>query len=110
MADALDARVDSLYRVVKGRVRWDNLVPTCLDLAQELEQMTELRGADRLKLLQTTLRHALKESDLSNDEKEKVLFTIDTVLPIVMQAAILASKSPIVRRVQESCCGFWTKK
>lgn len=103
MSAELDARVDGLYRLVKGRIDWSNLIPTCLELGQELEQMTELRGADRLKVLQSTLRHALKESDLSNDEKETVLFTIETVVPVAMQAAVLASKSPL-SAVQAVCC------
>jgi hypothetical protein len=106
----VDARVDALYRVVKGRINWDNLIPTCLELAQELEQMTHLRGKERLDLLMKTLKHALKESTLEAEEKEKILFFIDTVVPIAMQAAILASKSPIVNQVASACWGFCTKK
>ncbi len=106
----VDARIDALYRVVKGRINWDNLIPTCLELAQELEQMTHLRGKERLDLLMKTLKHALKESTLEAEEKEKILFFIDTVVPIAMQAAILASKSPIVNQVASACWGFCTKK
>lgn len=106
----VDARIDALYRVVKGRINWDNLIPTCLELAQELEQMTHLRGKERLDLLLKTLKHALKESTLEAEEKEKSLFFIDTVVPIAMQAAILASKSPIVNQVASVCWGFCMKK
>lgn len=91
----LDAQVDSLYRVVKGRIDWDNLIPTCLDLARELEGMTHLRGKDRLDLLQRTLKFALKDSDKSADDKEQILHTIDTVVPFAIQAAVLATKIPI---------------
>ena len=105
----LDARIDGLYRVVKGRINWDNLIPTCIEVARELEGMTHLRGAERLELLQKTLRHALKESDKCAEEKEKILFFIDTVVPIAMQAAILASKSPIVNKVATACWGFCVK-
>ena len=80
---------------MKGRIDWDNLVPISLDIARELEGQTHLRGKDRLDLLQKTLRFALKDSDKSVLEKEQVLHTIDTVLPVAMQAAILATKSPI---------------
>jgi len=110
MSETLDARIDGLYRVVKGRIDWSNLIPTCLELATELEQMTELRGSERLTLLQSTLRHALRESELSTEEKESVLHTIDTVVPIAMQAAILASKSPVLSQLQASCCAVWMKK
>jgi hypothetical protein len=110
MSDAVDARIDALYRVVKGRIDWSNLIPTCLEIAKELEQMTELRGSERLDLLQATLRHALKESELTKEEKDSVLNTIDTVVPIAMQAAILASKSPVLSQLQATCCAVWMKK
>lgn len=96
----LDALVDSLYRTVKGRIQWDNLVPTCLELARELESQTQLRGKERLELLQKTLRFALKEAeDLSDLAKEEILHTIDTVVPVAMQAAVLSSKLPIAPQI-----------
>lgn len=101
----LDAQVDGLYRIVKGRIDWDNLIPTCLELARELEGLTHLRGKERLDLLQKTLRFALKDSDKSAEEKERILHTIDTVVPVAMQAATLASKVPI--RFQVPHC--WKK-
>lgn len=104
--DLIDVQVDILYRVVKGRINWDNLIPTCLELARELEQLTHLKGKQRLELLQKTLRFGLKESGLSSDEKERTLFVIDTVVPLAMQAAILASKVPIVAQTV-GCC--WKK-
>lgn len=104
----LDTRVDGLYRIVKGRISWDNLIPTCLEVAQELEQMDDIKGPERLDLLQKTLRFAVGDSDMEADKKEKVLFFINSVLPIAMQAAILASKSPVLRQVQATCCGCWT--
>jgi hypothetical protein len=101
----MDAQVDALYRVVKGRIDWDNLVPTCLELARELEGLTHLRGKERLDLLQKTLRVALKETDKALEEKEQILHTIDSVVPMAMQAATLASKVPIA--VQLPTC--WKK-
>lgn len=107
----IDPRIDALYRTVKGRVGWDNLIPTCLELAQELEGMTQLRGPERLDLLQKTLRLALKESDQSPEEKERLLFFIETVVPIAMQAAVLASKHPILNQVVSTgCWGLCMKK
>ena len=103
----MDPRIDGLYRLVKGRVDWNNLVPTCLELAQELEQMTDLKGPQRLELLQKTLRFALHDSDLPKDKKETYSFVIMTVIPVVMQAAIAASKSPIVNALQKKCCGWY---
>ena len=106
----LDAQVDGLYRLVKGRVNWDNLIPTCIEVARELENMTHLRGPERLDLLLKTLKHALRESDKSAEEKERILFVIDTVIPVAMQAAILASKNPIVNQVVSGCWSFCAKK
>lgn len=91
----LDAQVDALYRTIKGRIDWDNLIPTCLEIARELEGMTHLRGKERLDLLQKTLRFALKDSDKAAEEKERILHTIDTVVPVAMQAAVLATKLPL---------------
>ena len=102
----LDTRVDGLYGLVKGRVNWDNMIPTCLEVAQELEQMSQLKGAQKLDLLQKTMRFALREADLPKEKKENLSFFINTVLPIAMQAAILASKVPI-KSVAQSCC--WKK-
>lgn len=111
MQDAVvDAQIDGLYRLIKGRVKWDNLVPTCIEVARELENMTHLRGPERLELLQKTLKYALKESDHSVEEKEGYLYVIEKIVPVMMQAAILASKSPIVAQVASTCCGFCWKK
>jgi hypothetical protein len=106
MHTALDTRVDGLYRLVKGRVDWDNLVPTCLEVARELEEMRELKGPQRLELLQKTLRFALRETDFPKEKKETLSFVINSVVPVMMQAAIMASKLPIRATVQ-SCC--WKK-
>ena len=109
-----DARVDALYRVIRGSLNWDNLVPTLLEAAKELEAIPDLKGSEKLDLLQKTLKHALKLSSMSAEEKEKALYWIDTVVPVAMQAAIMASKSPVVaaisRHVDAVCIGCWTKK
>ena len=110
MNDAVvDAQIDGLYRLIKGRINWDNVVPTCMEVARELENMTHLRGAERLDLLQKTLKLALKESDVSIDEKEGYLYVIEKIVPVVMQAAVLASKSPIVAQVTSFCGICWKK-
>lgn len=109
-----DARMDAILRVVDGKINWDNIVPTLLEAAAELEAMPGLKGSEKLDLLKKALKHALKASDKSAEEKESILHTIDTVVPIVMQAAMMASKSPIVRaavaQVEAVCIGCWTKK
>lgn len=104
MRDAeMDAQVDGLYRLVKGRIQWDNLIPTVMEIAQELEGMTHLKGQQRLELLQKTLRFAVADSkDIPADKKDEVLVFVNTVLPVVMQAAVLASKVPI-KAVAQSC-------
>jgi hypothetical protein len=106
----LDAQVDVLYKVVKGKIDWSNLIPVCLELAQEVENMTHLKGAQRLELLQKTLRYAVDDAGLDDSAKSIAVVFIDTVLPVVMQAAVLASKSPIAAKIQSSCCCFSRKK
>jgi len=108
-----DARIDGLYRVIQGKINWDNLVPTLLEAGKELEAMPGLKGSEKLDLLQKTLKHALKVSDKTDVEKEQILHYIDTVVPIAMQAATMASKNPLVNavadQVQAVCIGCWTK-
>ena len=108
-----DARIDGLFRVIQGKINWDNLVPTLLEAGKELEAMPGLKGSEKLDLLQKTLKHALKVSDKSDVEKEQILHYIDTVVPIAMQAATMASKNPLVNavadQVQAVCIGCWTK-
>jgi hypothetical protein len=103
-ADMLDVRVDGLYRLVKGRINWDNLVPTVLEVARELQQFPGLKGAEKLDILLKTLKFALKDSSLSAEEKEKTLYVIDTVVPLVVAAAKMASKFPIQRVSWKKCC------
>ena len=103
----LDPNVNALYAAFKGRINWDNVIPTCIEMARELEQMTHMKGAQRLELLQETLRYAVKDSNMPEPQKDATLYMIDTVVPLAMQAAILASKVPI-RRIQSVCC--WKMK
>lgn len=110
---ALDARVDGIYRALKGRISLDNLIPSCIEVAKEIENIGQIPGKEKLELLQKVLRQAVKESDKSVEEKEQVLHTIETVVPMVVQAAILASKSPVAAQVQEvlvTCCMPKAKK
>lgn len=108
-ATVMDARVDGIYRVVKGKLNLDNLIPSCLELAQEIEGIAELKGKEKLDLLQKVLKQAVKESNKTIEEKEQILHTIDTVVPMIVQAAILASKHPVAAQVHAACVGCWAK-
>lgn len=101
----LDAQIDGLYKIVKGRIEWNNPIPACLEVARELENMTHLKGHQRLELLQKTMRFAANDADsgLDDETKKIALVFVDDALPIVMNAVILASKSPIVSQVQSAC-------
>ena len=110
---ALDAQVDGIYRVLKGRINMDNLIPSCIEVAKEIENLGTLHGKEKLDLLQKVLKQALKDSDKSVEEKEQILHTIETIVPMVVQAAVLASKNPVVAQVQEvmvTCCVPKVKK
>lgn len=102
-----DARIDAVFRVIEGKIKWENLVPTVLEAAKELEAIPGLKGSERLDLLQKVLKHAMKKSDLTITEKEGVLYTIETIVPVIAQAVVLASKSPIVAQVKAVCVGCW---
>ena len=101
----LDERVDGIYRALGGKIQWGNLVPTCIEVAKEIEGIEGLHGPEKLDLLQKVLRHALGKTDKSETEKEGLLLLINSVLPLVVQAAILASKNPVVAQVKTACMG-----
>lgn len=110
LRSAEDPRVNAIYSLIKGKISLLTIVPTCLEVAQEVEQMSGLKGPQKLELLQDVLRLAVAESKYTPVVKEELLHSIDTLVPVVVQAAILASKSPILKKVQETCVGcFWTK-
>jgi hypothetical protein len=102
---AVDAQVDVIYRCCKTQINLDTLIPTCLAIASEVQGCSQLRGKEKLVILQKVLRHAVHESKKSVEEKEQLVHVINTVVPLVIQAAILASKSPIVSHVQKACVG-----
>ena len=104
-----DPRVNAIYSVVKGKISLLTIVPTCIEVAQEVEQISGLKGKQKLELLQDVLRLSVSESKHTAVVKEELLHSIDTLVPLVVQAAILASKMPILKRVQETCVGCWTK-
>jgi hypothetical protein len=106
---AVDDQADAIYRVLKGRISLDSLIPTCLEVAREVENLIGVKGPEKLRILQSVLRQAVQDSSKSEEEKETILRVVDTVVPIAVQAAILASKSPIVAQVQTACVGCWTK-
>jgi hypothetical protein len=103
-AELVDVRVDGLYRLIKGRVNWDNLIPTVLEVARELQQFPGLKGPEKLDVLLKTLKFALKDSSIPDVEKERILHTIDTVVPLIVAAAKVASKFPIQRISSKKCC------
>ena len=83
-SNPLHATKDAVYNALKGKLDLNNLVGSSIQVAKEVEQSTE--------------------------EKEALYFTVDRVVPVIVEAAILASKSPIlIRQVQAVCCGCWTK-
>lgn len=106
---AMDARVDGIYRVLKGRIDMENLIPTCIEVAQEIEKLGHVKGSEKLDILQKVLRQALRESGRPVEEQAEILRTIDTLVPIIVQAAILASKHPIAAQVHAACVGCWAK-
>lgn len=105
----LDARIDTIYRLLRGRIDWANLAPSLVEAAYALEQISDIRGSERLDILQRALKHALKEADMPAEEKERLLFVIDTIVPLMVQSAILASKTPIVSKALQAGCFCWKK-
>lgn len=109
-SNPLHATKDNVYNALKGKLDLNNLVGSTIQVAKEIEQIANLKGKEKLELLQSILRICIHDSDKSSEEKEALYFTVDRVVPVVVEAAILASKSPIlIRQVKAVCCGCWTK-
>ncbi len=104
-----DVRVLEVYRAVRDSIDLDAIIPSCLAIAKEVEGLKGLKGPEKLQTLQRVLHHAVRCSLKSPEEKEAIVRMIDTVVPFAIQAAILATKSPIVAQVQSTCIGCWTK-
>ena len=96
-------RTQSVFAVVKNDIDWSNPVPACLRMAQVLENITTFKGPQKLKLLQDALKFGLSEASIDHETKKNVLVFIDNTLPTIMQAAILASKQPIVAHALRTC-------
>lgn len=106
----VDARIDDIYAVCEGRIDWNNMVPTVIAVATEVEQLKNMKGPEKLEIVQKVIRLAMKKSDLSAEKKEMILHYVDTIVPIIAQAAIWASKNPIAQEVKAVCIGCWTRK
>lgn len=100
-----EAHIHRLLVLFNSAVDWDNLVPSCLAIAQELENDSKLTGAEKLATLQEVLRVLLKKAEMPEDKKEDIARHIGMTVPIVMKAAMLASKAPIVNQAVKTC---WT--
>jgi len=110
-SNPLHATKDTVYNALKGKLDLSNLVGSTIQVAKEIEQIEKLKGKEKLELLQSILRICIHDSNKSPEEKEALYFTVDRVVPVIVESAILASKSPIVlRQVKAVCCGCWTKK
>jgi hypothetical protein len=93
-----------------GKIDLDRIIPSCIECARVIESLGGYSGADKLALLQKVLRFAVKESDRSPEEKATLTAMIDDQVPVIVHAAILASKNPIIGQVAATCVGCWTKK
>jgi hypothetical protein len=96
-------RIQQLFALVKNKIDWSNPIPACLIIAGELEKVTTLKGPQKLKMLQDVLKFGLLETSIDHETKKTVLGFIENTLPQVMQAAVLASKHPIVNQALSAC-------
>ncbi len=103
----LDPRVLNVYDRVKDRIEWKNLVPVCIFAVGEIEQYKELRGPQKLELLQTVLRHAVKQLDKDPLEKEEILHSIESIVPVIAQTAVHVEKH--VQAIVTSCWAICRK-
>lgn len=105
----MEFKQTAMQNILSDQIDLSNLVPTCIRIAQEVEKIGGMPGHEKLALLQKILREAVIKSGKPSQEKLQLYDTIDTIVPLVVQAAVLASKHPILANVQETCVSCWTK-
>lgn len=129
--EIVDAQVQEIIDALDLRsVDWSNPIPTALKIGQHVETLKELKGADKLKLVQSVLRVLISKSETSAEVQTVARRFVDDVLPPVLSAAVLVSKgefslqkviqqvvenpAEVVQQVQEvavaavGCCSlFW---
>jgi hypothetical protein len=100
--------VDIYLKVIRGKpVNWANVAPVCLEMCREIEQVPNLKGPEKLSLLQEVLRKTILLTDMSDDHKKQANVVIDDVVPVVVQGIIIASKIPVKKYVawwHRLCC------
>lgn len=99
--------VHELYtKHVEGKVQWSQVVVFSVDLMRVIETEYPRKGGEKLQLLQSVLRYALSKTDLNEVKRDEILVMINYGIPILAQAACLASKSPVVAVVKKKCA-WW---
>ena len=105
-----EVKLEEMFLLFEGKIDLDRMIPSCIACAQVIETLGEYNGPEKLSLLQKVLRIAVEKSVKSVVEKEHLLHVIESAVPMIVQAALMASKSPIVAQVEATCVGCWTKK
>lgn len=88
-----DARIEEILTALDLRkVDWSNPLPEAMKIAQHIETLKDLKGKDKLILVQSTLRVLLSKSGISQEEQSVARRFVDDVLPHAIHAAVLVSK------------------
>lgn len=91
--EPVDARIEEILTALDlQKVDWSNPLKDALKIGQHIETLKELKGTDKLVLLQSTLRVLLSRSGISQEEQTVARRFVDDVLPLVISAAVLVSK------------------
>ena len=91
--DVVDTQVQEIIDALDLKtIDWSNPIPAALKVGQHVETLKELKGADKLKLVQSVLRVLISKSGISEEEQSVARRFVDDVLPPVLRAAVLVSK------------------
>lgn len=105
MPEKVDIYVRRLHAIIKDRVNFQDLLPTAIELVHEIEKIEDIRGKEKMDLLEDTLRYAVMASGVGTDEKNAALFVIKNVIPIAVRAMIIGSKHPLVSKIKDEVVG-----
>lgn len=100
--------MDTAEHIIKEEPTQASLAKAAVILAGLVETADALlSGPEKLLKVQANLRHLLKSCPLPEGTKSDLLEAVDTVVPIVLQGAVFASKVGIALQKNKGklwCC------
>lgn len=88
--------VDELLKLFDpSKVDWSSPLPYALKLSAHLSTLKDLKGPEKMKLLQEVLTKAISTAEISEEARTAALRFVADILPMAVQAALAVSKGEV---------------